>query len=111
MACNLLAHQRREMFLGAGFDPVRRLVLDGAGDPWDFIGFNTSPDETQEAAALGELDHVIVLSGERATGVVRGLVSLYGHLQFVVVLGSAADRQVVRDGVPSGPTGPSGSPR
>ena len=40
MACNLVAHHDRSLFLQEGFDPVREFVLKGSGDPWEFIAVN-----------------------------------------------------------------------
>jgi hypothetical protein len=90
MACNLLAHRQAPLFLGAGFDAVRNLVLTGVGDPWDFVAFNTaSVDLNAQGSALGQLDHLVLVHGDATACSVHGLVALYGHLQFVLFLGSA----------------------
>lgn len=87
-ACNLLAYQRSDLFLDSGFDAVRKFVLDGDGHPWDFLAFNTSPiDLALEGRQFGDVDHLVVLNGDCATGDVLGLVVLYGQLQFTVRLG------------------------
>lgn len=88
MACNLLAHGHPSVFLDAAFDPVRKLVLQGEGDPWDFLAFNTSPvDISSEGAGLGAVDHLVIVQGDAVTGSVHAFVALYGHLQFVLRLG------------------------
>ena len=90
MACNLLALERRELFLDEAFDDVRRFVLAG-GDPWQFVAFNTTPIDigASPSSSMGELDHLLVVRGEHATGEIRALVVLFAHLQFVVRLGVA----------------------
>lgn len=89
MLCNLLAVERRELFLDDGFDPIRNFVLHG-GQPWDFVAVNTVPAAVGcPPEGLGELDHLLVVRGDHETGAVLGLIVLYGHLQFVVQLGVA----------------------
>ena len=90
MACNLLAIERRNMFLEPAFDAVREFVLRG-GDAWNFIAINTTPIVFGEPpASMGALDHVLVVCGDHATGQVRALVVLFGHVQLVVRLGTAS---------------------
>lgn len=90
MACNLLAIRRRELFLDTAFDAVRNFVLDGGADAWDFVAPTATPLAVAGTPnALGPLDHFLVVHGDAATGAVRGLVVLYGHLQIVVKLGTA----------------------
>lgn len=92
MACNLLAHQRPSLFLEDGFDAVRDFVRAGHGDSWDFVATNTMPLDLG-GSPMGQLDHLIVVTGDSASGVVRGFIALYEHLQFVMSLGTAAISQ------------------
>jgi hypothetical protein len=93
MACNLLALKDRDLFLAKEFNPIRTFVLMG-GDPWEFVAVNTTPlDVASGPGALGLLDHLLLLEANQSSGLVHGLVVLYGHLQFSVLLGSAQVRQ------------------
>jgi hypothetical protein len=90
MVCNLLAHTRPSLFLNNSFDAVREFVRGDGGDPWDFVAINTTPvDLGSVSTALGQLAHLIVVAGDSDTGTVRGFLAIYGHLQFVVSLGTA----------------------
>jgi hypothetical protein len=94
MACNLFALRDRSAFMGAGFDGVRKFVLDGGGIADAFVICNTKPiDIAVRRKAIGPLDHLLLVKGN-AAGRVEALVVLFGHIQFCVALGN----------------GPSGSP-
>ena len=83
MACNLLAAHHRDLFAAAHFDQVRGYVAHGAGDLVAFV------EPVECGASMGRFDHLIAVSGKSATGEVRGLVVLFGHLHYAVKLGNA----------------------
>ena len=84
MAGNLLAAHHRELFVGPEFDCVRRYVAEGIGD------YVAVCPAVNDQAGLGDFDHLVLVSGSASTGEVRALVVLYGHLHFVVDLGTTA---------------------
>lgn len=87
MVCNLLAESDRDVFLGEEFDDVRGFVLKG-GNPWDFVAINTNPVEvTSGPGALGPLDHLLLVRSDADSGLVSGLVAIYGHFQVCIRLG------------------------
>jgi hypothetical protein len=81
MACNLLATERRELFLHSDFDGVRRYVAEGVGS---HVAICAPLDK---GSSKGDFDHLILVSGSATTGQVRALVTLYGRLHFVVDFG------------------------
>lgn len=86
MACNLFAAHHRDLFLQSAFDKVRRYVTHGEG-------YQVAIGDASTTAALSftDLDHLIRVSGTASDGHVRGLVSLYGRLNFVVDLAVGAE--------------------
>ncbi len=88
MACNLFAHKQKDAFLGPGFDAIRNFVLQGQGDGLSLVQISSRPFALQDAAPIGELDHLALVTVDEA-GETRGFVALWRHLQFIVALGSA----------------------
>lgn len=90
MACNLLAARHRELFACSSFDDVREYVAHGAGDAVALA------QPMACGPSMGHFDHLILVAGQAATGQVRGLVMLFGHLHYVVNLGRAALSEDIR---------------
>ena len=82
MACNLFASGHRDLFVRPDFDDVRRHVAVGGGNHVAICG--PLPSEP----SIGDFDHLILVTGTASSGRVTGLVRLYGHLNFVVELGT-----------------------
>lgn len=87
IACNHFAIYGRDTFLNATFDGIRMLVLNGEGNPADFV---QPIDVDISSTRIGPLDH-LVSSWLDEDGQARAYVVLFGFLGFSIKLGSTAD--------------------
>jgi len=88
MACNLFAARYAAVFLRLDFNPIRSFVLTG-GDARSYVAFTVRPVNLNDHdARLGLLDHLVLVRGNTESGRVEALVTLYKHIQLVILLGT-----------------------
>lgn len=83
-AFNLLGVNHPDIALDSGFDPLKRLIVDGTGNIDDFVRWIPS-SEILPIEHIGSIDHTLAVWSQNRT--VFGLLEMFGDVPFLLKLG------------------------